>query len=163
MAWGGNPMSARWNKLYKSTPAELALESAVAAIGVPYRSQFPGFLYGFRFFPDFYLPTLGLVIEVDDRSHNTASKALADAERTEELEDRGWQVVRCTNAEALGNPHGTVRRLLGEAGIHDEDIELAKRKSLADSLPVPKKAAKKESREAKSLARQKRRSINKRN
>lgn len=110
-------MSMRWGKLYKGTPAELALEDAVAALGVPYRTQFPGFLYGFRFFPDFLLPTMKLVIEVDDSSHSRVDKKLADAERTEQLESMGWRVVRCTNDEALSDPRGTVRALLSSVGL----------------------------------------------
>lgn len=157
MAWGGNPMSARWNKLYKGTAAELSIEPAVASLGLPYRTQFPGFLYGFRFFPDFFLPTLGVVIEVDDASHRRLDKMLADADRTEALEDRGWTVVRCTNEEALRAPHETVRRLLAEIGIGERQIEDAKRKSLAASLPVPQKAGQKQKREAKHKARQRRR------
>lgn len=158
MAWagGGNPMGPRWHKLYKGTPAEFSLEDAVGAIGVPYRTQFPGFLYGFRFFPDFFLPTLGLVIEVDDSSHRRIEKILADAERTETLEDKGWRVVRCTNSEALSDPFGTVRKLLVEAGCWPLP---ERRPKIADCMPVPKKLARNEKRAAKSVARQRRRRL----
>ncbi len=147
----------RWGKLYKGTPAELALEDAVAALGVPYRTQFPGYLYGFRFFPDFLLPTLGLVIEVDDSSHDRAAKMLADADRTEALEAHGFQVVRCTNEEALADPHGTVRRLLssvGLAGFRDTKLPL-----LRDSLPKTKKAPQASRRAAKSQSTRRRRRL----
>ncbi len=146
------PMPMRWGRLYKGTPAELSLEDAVATLGVPYRTQFPGYLYGLRYFPDFFLPTLGLVIEVDDPGHFKPEKMLEDAERTAELETHGWKVVRCTNAEALSDPHGTVKRLMYQAGYKlPLDIRTP---SLASSLPVPKKAPQKNRREAASQARQ---------
>lgn len=158
MAFGGkfNPMAVRWNKLYKGTPAELALEDAIAAVGVPYRTQFPGFLYGFRFFPDFFLPTLQLVIEVDDSSHGRAAKMIADAERTEALESKGWKVVRCSNREALDDPHGAVRRMLASVGMWPLPES---RPLVADCLPKPGKTPRKEQRAARSLVRQRRRGL----
>jgi hypothetical protein len=152
-----NPMSMRWGRLYRGTPAELAIEPAIAALGIAYRTQFPGFLFGFRFFPDFFLPQLGVVIEVDDSSHNRADKILADAERTEYLEARGWRVLRCKNKEATDDPTGTIRRLMLSAGITDEVIARARRKPLAGCLPVPSKCPPAERRAAKSAARQRRR------
>ncbi len=147
-------MAYRWSRLYSGTAAEHALEDAVAALGVPYRTQFPGFKYGFRFFPDFFLPTLKLVIEVDDPSHDRDDKAAADAERTATLESFGWTVVRCTNENALNDPHGTVRALLKGAGLWPLPNRLP---LLRDSLPVPKKAPQKNRRAAKSAARRARR------
>lgn len=128
-------MASRWCIFYKGTPAEKALEDAIAAAGVPYRPQFPCFLYGLRFFPDFVLPTLQLVIEVDDDSHK--KKTAADEERSAALKERyGWDVVRCTNAEALSDPHGTVRRLLTDAGYWPIPSGIRSLK-VADYLPSP--------------------------
>ncbi len=146
----------RWGKLYKGTPAEKSLEDAVAALGVPYRTQFPGYLYGFRFFPDFLLPTLGLVIEVDDSSHDRAAKIEADAVRTETLGAHGFQVVRCTNEQALTDPHGTVRRMLSEVGLLPIPRNLP---LLGNSLPKTKKAPQAERRAAKSAATRQRRGL----
>lgn len=143
----GNPMAMHWGVLYKGTAAEKSLEDAVAKLGVPYRTQFPGYLYGFRYFPDFLLPTLGLVIEVDDDSHGRTAKVLADADRTDYfMTEHGWKVVRCTNEEALQDPHGTVKRLMQEAGCWPVPQSTPR---LAESLPRPKKAAAKEKRRAK--------------
>lgn len=150
-------MSMRWGRLYRGTPAELAIEPAIAALGICYRTQFPGHLYGFRAFPDVFIPQLGLIIEVDDKSHNKADKILADAERTEMLEGYGWQVVRCTNEEAVNDPHGTVNRLLRDVGITQADIEKARRRPLASCLPQPRSAPQKQRREAISAERQRRR------
>jgi len=139
-------MAVRWCRLYRGTEAELALEDAVAALGYPYRTQFPGFLFGVRFFVDFFLPTLGLVIEVDDPSHDRDDKQQADAERTAELEKEwGVRVLRCTNDEAIDDPHGTVKRLMAEAGIRP-----GPRATMAAALPKRKPAPQRARRAAKS-------------
>lgn len=153
----GNPMSMRWCRLYKGTPAELALEDAVAALGVPYRTNFPGFLYGARSFPDFYLPTLDLVIEVDDPSHAKPEKQEADEIRTETL-GRLWnvRVVRCTNKDALSDPRGTVRAMLKSVDLWPIPEALPR---LAASMPTPKKAPRRERRAAKSAARKRARTV----
>ena len=158
MAGRFNPMGPRWNRLYKGTDAELSLEDAVAALGIPYRTQFPGFLYGFRFFPDFLLPTLQVVIEVDDDSHSRAAKKMSDAERTEHLQDRGWTVVRCTNEEALNDPHGAVKRMLTDIGQYPVPNGIRALK-VADFMPQPKTCPRADRREAKSKARAKRRGV----
>lgn len=106
----------RWAKLYANpTDAEAAIEPAIASMGARYRFQHP--LFGLRLFPDFILPDYRVVIEVDDRSHYTKKKREADAERTERLNNGGWTVVRCDNAEAEEDPYGTVDRLMTEAGL----------------------------------------------
>lgn len=105
----------RWAKLYSDpTPAERSLEPAVAALAVPYRFQHA--MFGLRIFPDFALPTLKVVFEVDDPGHRRKAQKEKDAERTAKLERAGWKVVRCTNAEALADPVGAVRRMITEAG-----------------------------------------------
>jgi very-short-patch-repair endonuclease len=97
-------MLRRWAALYADqTPAEAALEPALASLGVPYRFQHP--LWALRVFPDFVLHQHKLVIEVDDPSHARPAKKRADAERTRKIESAGWKVVRCTNEEALRDPH----------------------------------------------------------
>lgn len=156
----GNPMAMRWGRLYKGTPAEHALEPAVAAIGLPYRTQLPGYLYGFRFFPDVFIPQLGLIMEIDDKSHRRPEKMLEDADRTDALEARGWTVVRCTNEEALSDPHAAVTRMLADAGVTTDMIRAARNKPLADCLPKPGKCPKKNRREVKAAATQQRRNRN---
>lgn len=133
----GNPMHGRLVKLLQGTPAELALEPAIAALGIPYRFQFPCWMYrgGLRYFPDFLLPSLSLVIEVDDKSHR--QKTEEDAQRSADLlRVHGWKVVRCSNEDALRRPYETVERLTGmkcrepEGGwVHDVGLpELAPKK-----------------------------------
>lgn len=130
-------MAGRWSKLYKGTASELALEDAVAALGVPYRTQFPGFLWGIRYFLDFALPTLGVVIEVDDVSHSSEEKRAKDAIRTKDIEAKfGWRVLRCTNEEAKSDPNGAVRRMLSEAKLWP----VPRGKKIASCLPAPSSA-----------------------
>lgn len=150
-------MHMRWSRLARCTPAELALEDAVAALGVPYRVQFPGFLYGVRFFPDFLLPTLGVVIEVDDPSHNTAEKREADAERSQALA-AAWDVdvVRCTNEAALANPVEAVATMLRSVGLWPIP-EAVKRQRVTDSIPRVAKCPPKARRASLAAARRKRR------
>lgn len=144
-----NLMAVRWGRLYEGTRAEHALEDAVAALGVPYRTQFPGWKYGCRFYPDFVLPTLKLVIEVDDDSHD--DKIEADEERSRTIYATwGWRVVRCTNEDALRDPTGTVRALLKSAGLWPLPKSLPR---LKDALPPLRKAPQKLKRQAKSAAR----------
>lgn len=108
-------MLMRWAKLYNGTPAEHALEPAVASLGVPYRFQHP--IWSISLFPDFALLEQKVIIEVDDDGHKKAAKVRADKERTAKLEAKGWRVVRCTNDEALTNPYTTVDRLMRDAGL----------------------------------------------
>lgn len=133
----------RWCRLYKGTKAELALEPAVARLGVPYRTQFPLFLYGGRYFPDFVLPTLLLVIEVDDPSHDDPKKQAEDAERTAELKKRwGWSVIRIPNKDAIENPRAALKRALAQLPRPIREVPLA------SGLPVAPERAKKSKRPA---------------
>lgn len=111
-------MHIRWGKLYRGTRAELALEPAVAALGVRYRFQHPLFLFGpLRFFPDFLLTEHRVVIEVDDPGHFTRAGRARDATRTAALRAAGYRVVRCTNEDALKYPYATVNRMMAQLQI----------------------------------------------
>lgn len=102
-----NPMMTYWAKLYSNpTPAESAIEPAIAALGIPYRFQHP--FFGHHIIADFILPTIKVILEVDDPSHNTTKKRKADAEKTAKLAARGWTTVRCTNEEAMLDPYAIV-------------------------------------------------------
>lgn len=140
-------MALRAGLLYRGTPAELALEDAVAELGIPYRFQFPGYLYGFRYFPDFLLPTIGVVLEVDDPSHFKGSAPEKDAERSEFLRrEFDWIVVRCTNEEALTDARGAVIRMLKQSGRWPA----SRRRTAAESLPPTKRCPQKERRRERS-------------
>lgn len=107
-----------WAGAYSNpTPAEAALEPAVAALGIPYRFQHP--IWALRFRLDFAFPTLKLAIEVDDPSHTAKAKRAKDKVRTAKLAKAGWKIVRCTNDEALTDPVGTLYKMLKAAGRSD--------------------------------------------
>jgi len=115
----GNTFLSRWSRLYsRPTAPELAMEPAVAALGVPYRFQHPIFARGvipdFALFPDGY-PVPGVIFEVDGDSHRSPAARRKDAERTAKLEADGWTVVRCENDEAVSDPRATVARMWAEA------------------------------------------------
>jgi very-short-patch-repair endonuclease len=98
-------------KLEKGTPAELNIEPFVAKLGIPYRFQKP--FWGGPYFADFAFPTLMVILEIDGAEHRTVQGRIKDAQRTAYLEKNGWEVVRCTNEEALYQPEETIERLLG--------------------------------------------------
>lgn len=138
-----NVMAMRAGLLYRGTPAELALEDAVAELGIPYRFQFPGYLYGFRYFPDFLLPTIGVVLEVDDPSHFKGDAPERDAERSDFfMREFDWVTVRCTNADALSDPRGAVARMLRESGRWPP----IRRRTVREALPSLKRCPQKERR-----------------
>ena len=106
----------RWAKLYAHrTRAELAIEPAVARLGLPYRGQHPvfdgGAILDFAIYPD-GLDGPAVDLEVDGPSHRTKKGREHDDERTARLTAAGWTVIRCTNEEAIADPDGTVRRLM---------------------------------------------------
>ena len=116
MAWSRDRHLARWAALYSNqTPAEVAIEPAIASLGIPYRTQHP--IWSISAFADFALPTLRVILEVDDKSHNQPAKRRADAERTAKLNRRGWRVARCTNEEAILDPYKALSSMLTSLGI----------------------------------------------
>lgn len=128
MAFG---MPHRAMGLYPGTPAEHAIEGAIASLGVKYRWQYPLYCIEeekpLRYFPDFaiWIPATGtatgkalkVCLEVDDPSHDTKEKRAADAERTRHLRSKGWTVVRCLNEDAIRYPVATVNKLLRQIGV----------------------------------------------
>ncbi len=106
-------MASRFIGLYPGTRSELALEPSIAAMGLVYRTNFPLYLWGVdSCFPDFIIPALGAIIEVDGPDHDQPAKKKADLERTARLNSLGYTVVRCTNDEALADPVVVTDRLL---------------------------------------------------
>lgn len=101
--------------LANMTEAEQALEPHIAKLGVRYRCQH--LFWGLKIIPDFLLLDHGIVVEVDDPSHNRKAKREADAKKTASLEKLGWKVYRCTNAAVIANPAQVLRDILTDAGL----------------------------------------------
>ena len=73
-----------------------------ALLGAKFRRQHPIGPY----IADFCDPEANLIIEVDGPSHSLSEEN--DSIRTAYLSDRGYRVVRFTNAEVLHNPEGVL-------------------------------------------------------
>lgn len=58
---------------------------------------------------DFYCPGVGLIIEVDGRSH--LGREAADTKRQHVLEALGYTVLRITNDDVLADVDSTVERI----------------------------------------------------
>lgn len=115
-----------WAHAYVKPPkAQAAMEPAIASLGIPYRIEF---LFANKYRLDYYIPSLGLCIEVDGDSHNTLAEQIKDQNRTAWLRKYDVTVVRCKNKEALKDPYAALHKMLLEAGHTD----------LAQALPKGK-------------------------
>ena len=83
------------------TPAEAALWELLRGkqLGFRFRRQHP---IG-EYIPDFVCLSKRLVIEVDGSYHFIGKQLLSDQERTHYLHQRGFEVLRFTNDEIIGN------------------------------------------------------------
>ena len=70
------------------------------------------------YFADFACHAARLVIELDGGQHNEAPGLARDAQRTADLESRGYRVLRFWNNEVLGNLAGVMETIAAvrEAG-----------------------------------------------
>jgi very-short-patch-repair endonuclease len=62
-------------------------------------------------FADFACHAVRLVIEIDGGQHNQAKGLTRDAERTADLERRGYRVLRFWNNDVLGNIEGVMETI----------------------------------------------------
>lgn len=100
--------NAKNNRRYM-TPAESALWEGLRNknLGVKFRRQHPVNAY----IPDFVCLEKLLVVEVDGGYHFVGSQQVSDEERTRYLEQNGFEVIRFTNEEVLGNIDGVLERI----------------------------------------------------
>ena len=91
------------------TPAESALWEGLRNknLGVKFRRQHPVNAY----IPDFVCLEKLLVVEVDGEYHFVGNQQVSDEERTRYLEQNGFEVIRFTNEEVLGNIDGVLERI----------------------------------------------------
>lgn len=132
-------MLGYWYRLYNNmTPAEKALEPAIAALGEPYRSQHPFLKH--KLFADFALLNRKLVIEVDGDSHDKPSQKKKDLEHMLALKSDGWDVVRVSNEMATAIPADTVEWCLNQTPQTTEQLTQALERLRAEypSLWLPK-------------------------
>ena len=100
--------NAKNNRRYM-TPAESALWEGLRNknLGVKFRRQHPVNAY----IPDFVCLEKLLVVEVDGGYHFVGNQQVSDEERTRYLEQNGFEVIRFTNEEVLGNIDGVLERI----------------------------------------------------
>jgi very-short-patch-repair endonuclease len=66
-----------------------------------------------RYIVDFYGPDLGLVVEVDGRSHSGERPFRADRRRQERLEELGLRVIRFSDGDVMEDLENVVRGIEG--------------------------------------------------
>ena len=105
--------------------------------GVHFRRQHPIFGY----IPDFVCLSYRLIVEIDGGYHHAGEQPEKDRERSRQLEERGFTVLRFTNDEVLHNTDEVIDSI-GDA-IDEQHIKLSKpykrganeRQSTSGSLP----------------------------
>lgn len=109
MAFRANPLLGYWKRMCaQPTDAEAALDPAVAALGVPYRFQYP--FWEHKYFADFAVLPWRLIIEVDGDSHNKPSQKEKDLKHALQVLDDGWVVARVSNELAMKCPEAAVEQ-----------------------------------------------------
>jgi len=63
------------------------------------------------YFADFACHTVRLIVELDGGQHNEAAGLTRDAERTADLESRGYRVLRFWNNDVLRNVEGVMEMI----------------------------------------------------
>ena len=105
------PKSVCASAIREQTDQERSLLSAFARLGV---KAVPGFelekIPCDRYCPDIWLPTLGMFVEVDGKTHYRSDKG--DDARDAAIRAAGFHLVRVTNAEVERDPDDAARRLL---------------------------------------------------
>ena len=91
------------------TEAESVLWSFLKSksLGVRFRRQHP---IG-EYIPDFVCLSKRLIIEIDGGYHNVDTQILSDEERTNYLNEKGFEVIRFTNDEVLNNTIDVVDKI----------------------------------------------------
>ena len=138
-----------WHRAFMNlTPAEKALEPAIALLGERYRPQYP-FLQ-FKHFADFALLDRMLIIEVDGDSHDKPAQKKKDLEHSMKLKALGWDVVRVANEAAMADPAGTVSAALTAPRTTLAEYSAALERLLRDYPDLTAAPAKRSTRNARS-------------
>lgn len=111
-----NPLIGFWYKQYfGDNKYELALEPAIASLGLPYRYQHLDLSR--KIIMDYAMPTIKLDIEVDGDSHKRVAQVRDDLNRAQELKKIGWTVYRIQNEDAIADPFGCIDRMVQDLGL----------------------------------------------
>lgn len=95
---------------HEMTEPERHLWSRLRAhrLGPHFRRQHP---IDDHFIVDFYCARARLCIEIDGDSHAEPAQARYDTERTRQLEERGYGVIRFSNREVMDNLPGVLEAI----------------------------------------------------
>jgi very-short-patch-repair endonuclease len=114
MAWK-NKFNEYWSANYykhctNQVPRQTALETEVAKLAVPYRIQHP--FPGAYAVVDFFIPSLGLILEIDGKEHRRGEKLEKDQIRDAKLAKMGYVTVRLRNEDVDENPEAAFKEAL---------------------------------------------------
>jgi very-short-patch-repair endonuclease len=95
----------RASLIENATPSENSLREFLSEYNICYRFQLPVFITSpnnrreiIRFYiPDFYIPSLNLIIELDGKHHYTEAHLKRDKIRDDELKELGYNILRLPN------------------------------------------------------------------
>lgn len=98
------------------TEAELKLGNELRAhrlMNLSFRRQMPiaGYIV------DFACPTKKLIVEIDGSQHGDEVQLQRDNERTQELEELGWTILRFWNGDILRDIDNVCRHIVVTAGL----------------------------------------------
>lgn len=82
------------------TDSERKFYEILDDLGVLYVKQYFILSNNHKYFADAFIPEANLIIEIDGGYHNTTEQKVLDAERTENLNMDGYDVIRIKNADA---------------------------------------------------------------
>ncbi len=72
---------------------------------------------------DFVCKREKLIVEIDGETHFSAAGVVHDRQRTAYMEQRGYRIVRFTNAEVMGEAEGVFAVMVGLLGAPGEGRE----------------------------------------
>lgn len=118
-----------------STPAEIRLWSETLRAGKMKGYTFLRQRPVLNYIADFMCKELGLILEIDGSSHDSEERWYKDKERQEELEDKGFTVLRFTDEEVMNDLRNVERSVSGWIESHppappskgDKTVSLKKR------------------------------------
>ena len=87
---------------------------------VPFVFQKAFVTYSWFFIVDFFIPSLGIVIELNGRQHYEKDALERDRKRVEWLKTKGIQSIHLTNTEALSLSISDIRSLLGMVKLKEK-------------------------------------------
>ena len=113
-------------KIQEQTPSEQITKINLKILGYKYVFQYVVWARPDKFYiGDFYLPELGLILEIDGEYHNDRAQQIKDNKRTTEIEAKGYKIVRMTNGQC-GNTDYHRQKLQTLLEENKQDLRIVK-------------------------------------